>query len=124
MKVLLSIKPEHAQKIFGGLKRFEFRKAIFRKEGVQTVVVYATLPVGKVIGEFTVGEIIENEPATVWKATKAHSGISRTFYDEYFLGRSIAFAIEVQNPKLYAESLDLEDVHPSGSAPQSFCYLQ
>ena len=43
MKVLLSIKPEFANKIFEGTKRFEFRKSIFKKE-VKTVVVYASSP--------------------------------------------------------------------------------
>lgn len=32
MKVLLSIKPEFANKIFEGTKRFEFRKSIFKKK--------------------------------------------------------------------------------------------
>lgn len=123
MKVLLSIKPEYAAKIFDGSKRFEFRKAIFRREGIRTVVVYASLPVGRVVGEFTVGDIIVNEPSSVWKVTKAHSGISRTFYDQYFGGKSLAFAIEIRNPTLYPESLGLDDVHPNGTAPQSFCYL-
>ena len=30
MKVLLSIKPEFAEKILNGTKRFEFRKGIFK----------------------------------------------------------------------------------------------
>ena len=123
MKVLLSVKPEHAERIFDGSKKYEFRKAIFKKTGVKTVVVYATLPVGKVIGEFTVGEIIENRPSEVWGKTKLHSGISRKFFDSYFSGRDIAFAIGVSNPKLYTKSLQLSEVSSSGIAPQSFCYL-
>jgi predicted transcriptional regulator len=123
VKVLLSIKPEHAERIFEGSKKFEFRKAIFKNEEVSTVVVYATLPVGKVIGEFTVGDIIESNPSDVWGRTKRHSGISRKFFDEYFSGRTTAFAIRVENPRLYKRSLELSEVHPSGIAPQSFCYL-
>jgi predicted transcriptional regulator len=123
VKVLLSIKPQYAERIFDGSKKYEFRKAIFKKEDVKTVVVYATLPVGRVIGEFTVGEIIESKPSDVWGQTKQHSGISRKFFNEYFTGRSTAFAIGVHKPKLYARSLHLSDVHPNGVAPQSFCYL-
>jgi len=123
MKVLLSIRPEYAERIFDGSKQFEFRKAIFKSDKVRTVVVYATMPVGRVVGEFTVGEIIENKPSEVWRRTKDHSGITRDFFDEYFAGRARAFAIEVHNPKLYRKSLNLTDVHPSGVAPQSFCYI-
>lgn len=124
MRVLLSIKPEHAKKIFDGSKRFEFRKAIFNRDEVTTVVVYATLPVGKVVGEFTVGGVLESAPAMLWGETKEHSGVSRKLFDEYFDGRTRGFAIAVANPKLYEESLKLSDVHPSGIAPQSFCYLK
>ena len=31
MKILLSIKPEFAERIFDGSKKYEFRKVIFRK---------------------------------------------------------------------------------------------
>ncbi len=122
MRVLLSIKPEYADRIFDGSKRFEFRKKVFRNQ-VTTVVVYATLPVGKVIGEFTISEIIESEPSKVWRKTKGFSGISKSNFEEYFTGRSKAFAIGVQDPKLYKQSMSLRDVHPRGIAPQSFYYL-
>jgi predicted transcriptional regulator len=58
------------------------------------VVVYATKPVGKVIGEFTVSDVHSDSPARLWSRTKAHSGISRVFFDEYFEGREKGFAIE------------------------------
>ena len=56
MKVLLSIKPEYASKILDGTKRYEYRRAIFKRTEVTTVVVYASDPVRKVIGEFAPGE--------------------------------------------------------------------
>lgn len=42
MKVLLSIKPEFAEKIFSGEKKFEFRRSIFKDKTVKTVLVYAS----------------------------------------------------------------------------------
>ena len=39
MTVLLSIKPEFAEKIFNGTKKFEFRKSIFKNTDVKKVVV-------------------------------------------------------------------------------------
>ena len=53
MKVLLSIKPQFVEEIFAGKKRFEYRKAIFSKD-VDSVVIYSTKPVGKIVGEFTI----------------------------------------------------------------------
>ena len=52
MKVLLSIKPEFADKIFNGTKKYEYRRSIFKKKEVKTVVVYASSPIQKIIGEF------------------------------------------------------------------------
>lgn len=52
MKVLLSIKPEFVEKIFSGEKRFEYRKSIFKQQNIDTIVIYSTMPVGMIVGEF------------------------------------------------------------------------
>lgn len=70
MRVLLSIKPEYAEKVLNGTKRFEYRKAVPRNESVRTVVIYARMPVGKVIGEFEVGGVLCEKPEDLWKRTK------------------------------------------------------
>ena len=123
MKILLSIKPEYANKIFSGEKRFEFRKSIFRNPSVKIVVVYATMPVGKVIGEFEIDEVLQATPNILWSKTKHSSGITKTFFDEYFTGREKAFAIKVLTSKRYKRPLDLEKVAPTRHPPQSFRYL-
>ena len=61
MKVVLSIKPQFTNKIFDGTKKFEFRKAIFKNKNVTSVIVYASSPVQKVIGEFEIGEMLTFE---------------------------------------------------------------
>lgn len=123
MRVLLSIKPEYAEKILNGTKRFEYRKAVPRSEAVRTVVIYATMPVGKVVGEFEVAGVLREKPDVLWKRTKDASGITRTFFDQYFSGRDEAMAIAVRKPKRYAKPLSLEDVSGSLIPPQSFQYL-
>ncbi len=80
MKVLLSIKPEFAFKIFEGTKKFEFRKVIFKKPNVKTVIVYASSPVQQVIGEFEIDDIFSFNPDAIWKMTKNHSGITEDFF--------------------------------------------
>lgn len=59
-KVLLSIKPEFVNEIMSGRKKFEYRKKVFKRKDITTIVVYATKPLGKVVGEFEVDEIIED----------------------------------------------------------------
>jgi predicted transcriptional regulator len=114
---------EYAEKILNGTKRFEYRKAVPRNESVRTVVIYATMPVGKVVGEFEVGGVLCEKPKDLWKRTKAASGITREFFDSYFDGREQAMAIAVKKPKRYATPKNLKDVSGSLTPPQSFQYL-
>jgi len=122
MKVLLSIKPQFANRIFSGEKKFEFRKTTFKRE-VTTVVVYATMPVGMIIGEFKIGGILEGTPQELWEKTKEQAGISQDGYQSYFLGRSNGYAIRIEKTKLYGEPIDPACLR-SFTAPQSFRYLE
>ncbi|MGD9678711.1 MAG: ASCH domain-containing protein [Vulcanibacillus sp.] len=125
MKVILSIRPEFVERIFSGIKRFEYRKVIFKRNDISTVVVYATKPYGKVVGEFEIGDIIMNNPKELWKQTKGYSGISKSYFNEYFEGRDQGFAIKIKSCKKYDKPLDLSAYDNSIKvAPQSFCYTE
>src|SRR5215203_6335684 len=101
MKVLLSIKPEFAQKIFDGTKKYEFRRSIFKNPDIKTIVVYASSPVQKVIGEFEIEEIINTDLEDLWSQTEKHSGISKDYFLKYFSGKQNGFAIQIKNTKKY-----------------------
>lgn len=124
MKVLLSIKPEFVERIFNGKKRFEYRKSLFKKHKITTVVVYSTMPVGRIVGEFSVKEIHKDEPRILWNHTKEYSGVKEDFYNKYFSGRGNGYAIEIMEPFLYEESFDPKDIFDKFTAPQSFSYLE
>lgn len=121
MKVLLSIKPEFANKIFEGTKRFEFRKSIFKKE-VKTVVVYASSPLQQVIGEFEIEQILYLDLDTLWELTRSESGISESFFYKYFEDKERGYAIEIKNVKKYEEPQNLKETY-NLFPPQSFAYL-
>ncbi|MCG9949150.1 ASCH domain-containing protein [Providencia rettgeri] len=127
MKILLSIKPEFVSKILEGTKRYEFRKGIFKNESVTSVVIYSTLPVGKIVGEFYIEGVLQDDPNAIWRKTSSHSGISKSFFDEYFQERSTAYAIEIGKVVKYDEPMSLkkfsELLGKTISAPQSYCYL-
>lgn len=123
MKVLLSIKPEYAEKILTGEKHFEFRKVIPKSAGVKTIVIYATMPVGKVVGEFDIEHILSESPKALWKLTAEFSGITKQFFNQYFEGRDIAHALKVKEVRRYKRPRALSSVIKNGIPPQSFCYL-
>lgn len=121
--VLLSIKPEFAEKIFDGTKKFEFRKSIFKDTAVHKVIVYASSPVQKVIGEFAIADILNDDVETIWNKTALYSGISRDFYLSYFSNKEKAYAIKIGKTKRYRQTRDLSDYNLS-FAPQSFAYIK
>jgi len=122
MKVLLSIKPEFAYKIFDGSKKYEFRKSLFKRSDIHKVVVYASSPVQQVIGEFDIAGILHEETEQLWQKTQHHSGITKAFFDQYFANKATAFAIEVGNVIRYQEPKTLKDLDIQ-FAPQSFVYI-
>ncbi len=123
MKVVLSIKPQFANKIFDGTKKFEFRKAIFKNQNVTSVLVYASSPVQKVIGEFEIGEIFNFDLETLWDKTKEHSGITEDYFYEYFADRKRGFAIQIKNKKRYTVPKNLKEDF-NLTPPQSFAYIK
>jgi predicted transcriptional regulator len=121
--VLLSIKPRFANAILEGTKTFEFRRTVFRSLTVRKVVIYASSPVCRVIGEFMIDGILALELKKLWEETAKGAGINREFFYDYFRGREIGFALRVQRPRRYAKPFRLKEHFGLLRPPQSFCYL-
>lgn len=118
---VLSIKPQYAEAIFSGKKRFEFRRAIFRRD-IQVVIVYITSPVGQVVGEFRVDEIITDDVDALWDRTETYAGIDRRGFFDYFDGRDVGHAIVIGTVRRYKQPLDLQKTY-GVRPPQSFLYV-
>ncbi|MDC0826617.1 MULTISPECIES: ASCH domain-containing protein [Lactococcus] len=124
MKALLSIKPEFVEEIIEGRKKFEYRKKVFKRTDVSSIIVYATKPYGKVVGEFEVGTILEERLDKLWTDTKLVSGITEEFFYDYFKDRDSGYAIQIKEFKEYKKHLDLSEFDKNIKvAPQSFCYV-
>lgn len=123
MRVLLSIRPEHVAHIMAGVKTFEFRRRIFTRSDVRTVVIYCTKPVGMVVGEFHVNRIIKGKPKHIWQVTKHGAGITKEYFDSYFSGRDVGYALQIGGIRAFAPHLDPGDLFHDFTPPQSFRYL-
>lgn len=117
MNAILSIKPQFVEEIKAGRKRYEYRKSVF-KQPVEKVYVYASAPVSMIIGEFQPVDVIHGNPEEVWKKTKQYSGITKKFFDAYYEGRSVAYAIVIQNFVEYEKPRKIPF-----QAPQSYRYV-
>lgn len=121
-QMLLSIKPQYVKKIISGKKKYEFRKFHCR-EGVDTIVIYATAPMKKVVGEVNLLDIIEGDVEYVWRETRGFGGIQKKDYKAYYKEREVAIAYQLGEVTLYDEPKTLSDLG-LGYVPQSFAYLQ
>ena len=123
MKVVLSIKPEFANKIFDGSKEFEFRRAIFKNKNVKSINVNSSSPVQKVIGEFDIAEIFNDNLDELWQLTKDQSGITKDFFYKYFSNKEKGFAIKIKNKRKYKTPKCLRKDY-NLNPPQSFAYVK
>lgn len=121
-KILMSINPIYADKILSGTKKYEYRKVKAKKDKVNKIVIYATYPIMKVVGEVEVKDILEETPEKLWNVTKEYSGVTKQFYDNYFNKSSKAIAYKLGKIEKYNEPKKLEDVGVK-CVPQSFLYL-
>jgi predicted transcriptional regulator len=123
MKVLLSIKPQFADLIFNGKKRYEFRRTIFKRDDINKVIVYSSSPVCKVVGEFEIAEVITDSPRSLWKKTSSYAGISKDFFFGYFSNKITGHAIRVKNYTVYSSPLSIQEAFGI-NPPQSLAYIE
>ncbi len=120
-EILLSINPEHIEKIFEGKKEYEYRKIKCRRK-VDKIIIYATFPVMKVVGEADVKEVLVASPKEIWDKTQKKAGINKDFFDEYYDNRVFAVAYQLINIVKYEYPKELLD-YGIKTAPQSFVYV-
>ena len=119
---LLAIKPRFADAIMGGSKRVEFRKTLF-SQPPRIVVLYASAPVKQVVAYFTVAYIKQLTPLGLWRQFREHGGIEYHEFASYYGTAARGVAIGVGDVSLLGTPVELSDLHPTLTVPQSFRYL-
>lgn len=119
---LMAIHPRYADAILAGRKQVEFRKRPLAND-ITTVLIYATSPIQKVIGEFRIHEVVVGEPDVIWTRFGHVGVIDQESFGEYFATSATAVAIVVEEPTRYARPRALSDLQPEPAIPQSFSYL-
>lgn len=121
--ILISIKPCFVERICKLEKKFEYRKTEFKKP-IDRVYIYATAPVGKIVGYFPYCGAIHGRPEKVWEKTHNHSGIDKIFFEKYFLNKEDAYAIIIKDLVVFTEMIDPLIVFKKFTAPQSYMYIR
>ena len=125
MNVLLSIKPKYVKEILKGEKKYEFRRSIFQyREEIEMVYIYSTSPVKRIVGRFTIEEIIEGHPKNLWESFRDFSGIEDEEFFRYFGAAEKRFAIKIEKVEVFKEPIDPKISIPDFVPPQSFRYFK
>lgn len=124
MKALISVKPVYVTAILNGDKRCEYRRTIFKRTDVDTLAIYATAPVKRVVAEVSIRGILTSTPQALWERTHQHGGISKEQYMHYFHDTDTAHAIVLGAVHEFAQPLRLSQYAPTLTRPpQSYAYM-
>ena len=123
MNVILSIRPNFCKLIFSGQKMYEYRKRVFNRTDIDRVYIYASKPISKIVGYFTIAAMIEDNLTEIWDITHKSSGISKEYYDAYFKNCDMAHAIKIGEVVKLDNPIDPKEVIKDFHAPQNFMYV-
>lgn len=124
--VLVSIRPEYVAAIIDGRKTVELRRRFPASTPGTRLLVYATKPIGGLVGYAPIKRVLFTSPSEIWRRYHRHLAISRQEFDLYFRGCSAGHAVVlgdfVRIKKIDAQSLGQSI--PGFRPPQSFRYVR
>jgi predicted transcriptional regulator len=124
--LLISLHPNHAENILSGVKHVEFRRVRPRVFAGSMVLIYATMPVMKVVGAFEVEQLVSMAPSRLWKAFGSGSGLTRAHMLAYFQGVDAGFGICIKHAwriRVPKRLLEIREAIPGFTPPQCYRYL-
>jgi predicted transcriptional regulator len=124
---IMSITAPYAEQILSGNKQIELRRTPVRFPTGMRVMIYHTLPVGAIIGSFTVAGVVQDTPENFWKRYSSLCGISEQDYKAYFADAQTAYGVLIENPKRWTMPLplgSLRQIYPAFTPPQRYLYLR
>lgn len=125
--IILSIRPEYAEKILKGTKQVELRRVCPKQIHKKTLVlIYASSPIQALVGAFKVDYVIKKPLPELWLLVQGSAGVTKQEFDTYFQGRLSGIGIffsevwVLENPiKRQQLQKEVEGFCP----PQGFRYI-
>lgn len=118
----MAIHPVYADAILDGAKHVEFRKRRLADD-IRTIVLYATSPVRRVVGEFKIRETVVDDPESIWERFGDVGVIDRDAYGAYYANSENAVAFVVDEATRYETPQSLDELTTAPAIPQSFSYI-
>jgi predicted transcriptional regulator len=123
--LLLSVRPQFAESILEGSKTAEIRRQRPDVRPGTLVIIYATKPIGAIVGTARVSGLSQGSPGEIWEQHKAHVSITRKDFDSYLDGVATAYALLLERVQRLVPLLTLEEMRAATSfqPPQSYRYV-
>lgn len=102
---LIPLRPQYWDMYRDGSKIWELRKISHSPRGVDGLIIYATAPVSRIVGEVDLISTHVGYVNDVWDAVKDGCGITRKQYDLYYQDQEIAIAYRLGNVYEYPTGL-------------------
>lgn len=123
MDIILSLYPKNISKIESGVKKYEFRRNIYKNTNVRYAFVYACAPQKKIVSYFRINSVISGTPEEIWNICGKNSGSTKESLFNYFKGKKIVYALEISDYNKFSNPLNPYDYIENFYPPQSFRYL-
>lgn len=124
--MLISIRPEFADRIFAGKKTVELRRTRPRVLSGDLILIYVTSPVKALMGICEVEQVITGTPEALWEELQDQAGMSAEEFESYYDGAELGVGICFRSAYRLATPLHLEVLRakwPRFHPPQSYHYL-
>ena len=124
--LLVSIQPKYVDLILSGAKRVELRRRFDAGAAGCPMLIYATLPVGAVVGWTTVQTVQHLPLEELWSKVGDFAAVNRADFLSYFSGLTHGYGLELGSVERYRSQVSLSELRyiHSVSPPQSYRYLE
>jgi predicted transcriptional regulator len=124
----MSVDATHAERIFSGQKRVEIRRKFSQKWRGWQVIIYGTQPVGALMGEVKISQVVSGTPLEIWERYGEGAGCSHDEFTCYVGDSSKIYALELSDVNPYIAPIAIsqvshlidQDLRP----PQSFLEIK
>jgi predicted transcriptional regulator len=117
---VMSIKEEYGLNLLNGKSMWEYRRRKSKINVGDKIILYATAPNKKLIGEFIVGKVLIGTANDIWNKTKKDICYKKNEVVPYLESGDYPIAFQVSNPKKYIPEISTENI-AGFKPPMSYC---
>ena len=124
--IILSIKPRFADAILVGTKTVELRRTKPKIVVPTRALIYASMPVGALLGTCVVETVITEDIVSLWRVFGSRTGLLHGEFLRYFEGVRVGTALTLSHPERFPQQIALADLRSERRGfrpPQSFAYV-